>query len=36
MDKTDLKKALAGLCITGLLAGSSLSLQPGNAQAASG
>jgi radical SAM modification target selenobiotic family peptide len=36
MDPKDLKKALAGLCITGLLAGSSLSLLPGDAQASSG
>lgn len=36
MDKKDLKKALAGICITGLLAGSSLALQPGDGQAASG
>jgi len=36
MDASDLKKALAGVCITGLLAGSSLVLQPGNLNAASG
>lgn len=36
MDTKDLKKALAGLCITGLIAGSSFTLQPGVAQAASG
>ncbi len=36
MDAKDLKKALAGLCITGLVAGSSLTFQPGGANAASG
>lgn len=36
MDRKDMKKLLAGLCITSLVAGASLTAVPGGAGAASG
>lgn len=36
MDKKDVKKIVAGLCLTGLIAGSSLGAYQGVAHAASG
>lgn len=36
MDKKDVKKALAGICIAGLVAGSSLGWHASTANAASG